>query len=37
MLRFVGADALGRDVHLPISSGCDIREAVPVEVICRLE
>jgi hypothetical protein len=37
MLRFVGADALGRDVHVPISRGRDIREVLPVEVICRQE
>ena len=37
MLRFVGADALGRDVHVPISRGRDIREVVPVEVICHQE
>lgn len=37
LLRFVGADALGRDVHVPISRGRDIREAMPIEVIQRQE
>ena len=31
LLRFVGADFRGRDVHVPIPAGADIRDVLAVE------
>jgi hypothetical protein len=33
LLRFVGADYRGRDVHVPIPPGADIREVLAVDLM----
>ena len=37
VLRFVGADFRGRDVHVPIPPGADIRDVLAVDLVALHE